>query len=419
MADVAQPSDGALLSDGAQPSDGAQVSDGTQTPTRPALLAAGAASMAAGAIHAVAAGAHNGSRQAMWAFALLAALQLAWGAWALARPSKPGAACGAALGVVALAGWAAAVALGIPWIDGFEDAVGVGTADALAAGLAAVSVVLCVVAMYGLPSPRALGPALAAIALVVAVPGMAAAATHSHGHGEGSDHDEVADGHDHPAGEASGETAAGAEHADHAAAAVPPQPYDPALPIDLSGVEGVTPGQQAAAENLVSATLIDLPQFADTAVAEAHGFRSIGDGSTGYEHYINRSYINDDKILDPDYPESLVFQNRNGQKTLVAAMFMLPSDATLDDVPELGGTLTQWHIHDNLCYTPDPVAPRVAGLREPGGPCTPPLVPGGENPMIHVWIVPHECGPFAALDGIAGGTIAQGEERWCDHAHGA
>ena len=29
--------------------------------------------------------------------------------------------------------------------------------------------------------------------------------------------------------------------------------------------------------------------------------------------------------------------------------------------------------------------------------------------MIHVWIEPHPCGPFAALEGVAAGTIAEGE----------
>jgi hypothetical protein len=39
--------------------------------------------------------------------------------------------------------------------------------------------------------------------------------------------------------------------------------------------------------------------------------------------------------------------------------------------------------------------------------------------MIHVWIVPHECGPFASLEGIAAGQVAAGEEHLCDHAHGS
>ena len=54
----------------------------------------------------------------------------------------------------------------------------------------------------------------------------------------------------------------------HTAAVVPPKPYDPTLPIDLGGVEGVTPQQQAAAENLLAVTLARLPQFADPAAVE-------------------------------------------------------------------------------------------------------------------------------------------------------
>jgi len=39
--------------------------------------------------------------------------------------------------------------------------------------------------------------------------------------------------------------------------------------------------------------------------------------------------------------------------------------------------------------------------------------------MIHVWIRKHPCGPFAALEGIGGGTIAEGETKLCDTAHGS
>ena len=61
----------------------------------------------------------------------------------------------------------------------------------------------------------------------------------------------------------------------------------------------------------------------------------------------------------------------------------------------------------------------LAGTKPLGGTCSPPLVDGTEAPMIHVWIVPNECGPFAALDGIAGGQVPDGEAILCDHAHGS
>lgn len=206
-------------------------------------------------------------------------------------------------------------------------------------------------------------------------------------------------------------------HDDHTAAAT--TPYDPELPIDLGGIEGVTLHQQAFAENLVAATIRDLPQWSDLEAVEAAGFHSIGDGSTGHEHYIQWDWIDDDVILDPDRPESLVFEPQpDGSKRLVSAMFMLPSHTPLDEVPDFGGALMQWHVHGDLCFTDDPVAPRVAGVKPVGEPCRPPFVDGPLAPMIHVWIVPHECGPFAALDGIGGGQVAEGETVRCDSAHG-
>jgi hypothetical protein len=76
----------------------------------------------------------------------------------------------------------------------------------------------------------------------------------------------------------------------------------------------------------------------------------------------------------------------------------------------------QWHIHDNLCFLPNG---RIGGLTDGNGNCRPGLIKPENTPMIHVWIRPHKCGPFAALEGIGGGQIAAGETKLCDHAHGA
>jgi hypothetical protein len=219
--------------------------------------------------------------------------------------------------------------------------------------------------------------------------------------------DQCAAGHDH-GGAAEGENASAT------------RPYDPTQPIDLGGVEGVTAEQQAFAENLVATNVVRLPQWSDPAVAEAAGFHSIGDAATGHEHYVQWDWINDDVWLDPDAPESLVYEPQpDGSKKLVSAMYMLPDDMTLDEIPDWGGRLMQWHVHNDLCFTDDPVAPQVAGLRTPNGACQPPLVARPQAPMIHVWITPHPCGPFAALEGVGAGAIQPGEERWCDHAHGS
>ncbi len=209
-------------------------------------------------------------------------------------------------------------------------------------------------------------------------------------------------------------------HGDQPAAEAATAAYDPTKPIDLSGVEGVTPEQQAYAENLVAVNLVRLPQWSDPAVAEAAGFRSIGDGRTGHEHYVNWAWLDDDVWLDPDAPESLVYEPQpDGSKKLVSAMYMLPQSVALADVPDSGGQLMQWHVHDNLCYTDDAEAPQVVGITSADGPCRPPLVKHPERPMIHVWITPTPCGPFASLEGVGAGSVLEGEERWCDHAHGS
>ena len=79
----------------------------------------------------------------------------------------------------------------------------------------------------------------------------------------------------------------------------------------------------------------------------------------------------------------------------------------------------QWHVHGDLCFTADHEAPQVATLKPVGGTCPPGLVDFPLAPMIHVWITPTECGPFAALEGVAGGQVPDGEPVLCDHAHGS
>ncbi len=354
------------------------------------LAVVAAASLAAGAIHAAAIGAHNEHRQASIVFLITAVVQLAIGVSALMRPSPALLAIGAMAQVGAILGWLMAKTIGLPF-EGLDSAEPIQRADTLAATLALVATLAVAAHLraFGTSTLISHPKKTATVALLVAalaVPGMLATSGHAH-----------AGTHD---------------HADHGAVA---QPYDPALPIDLGGTEGVTPQQQAAAENLVAITLIRLPQFSDASAVGDLGFQSIGDGLLGYEHYMSVANMTDDRVLDPDYPESLVYDTSVTPKRLVSAMFMMNAGDTLDDVPELGGQLTQWHIHDNLCFT----GSRVTGIINADGRCTPPSTLGSAVPMIHVWITPHRCGPFSALDGIAAGSVKKGEVTRCDHAHGA
>jgi hypothetical protein len=384
----------------------------------PALAVAAMASIGAGVIHAAAIGVHSEHRQAVVTFTIVAAVQLAWGIGVLLTANRWVVLAGAAANTAAFVGWVMAKTSGIGFIDGLDVSEGVQFADFAAAMLAAIAVIGAIAAVLQRGRPTSLGQQALVISAVVVtlvtVPAMVSAGSHSHGagghaHGGGGE----AAGHSHGGGAGGAGGAGGGHHA----AALPAKEYDPNKPIDLSGVDGVSEEQQARAENLIAITLLRLPQWADYHTAEAKGFRSIGDGVTGHEHFINVNYFTDDKILDPDYPESLVYEPQpDGSKKLVSAMFMLEPDKTLDDVPDIGGKLTQWHIHNNLCFT---ATGQVAGLTNPDGGCRPGLNKGNEAPMIHVWITKHPCGPFASLEGVGAGQIKEGETRLCDTAHGA
>ena len=391
------------------------------------LALAGSASLGAGAIPAAAMGIHAEHEQAARAFAVLAMAQLAWGAYALvATRVRAGAVLGVVISGAAVGGWVMAKTTGISFIGGLGTVEDIQWPDVIAAALALVAAALSVRVLLTADRPAIPGSStLAIVALVAAAAtlgGLNAAGSHSHedGHGgesaAGAAHDHGAEGADHT--DPTTETPGAGGH-EHSAAAVPPNAFDPTQPINLSGVEGVSPEQQARAELLVGNTIARLPQFADVDRMEELGFHSIGDGFTGHEHFINWSYINDEHLLNPDYPESLVFEvQSDGSRKLVSAMFMTREGVSLSEVPDVGGPLTQWHVHDDLCFSDDPAAPRVVGVTTVGGSCRPPHVKFAPTPMIHVWIEPHPCGPFAALEGVAAGQVAQGETHLCTEIHG-
>ena len=164
----------------------------------------------------------------------------------------------------------------------------------------------------------------------------------------------------------------------HPAAAVPTKPYDPTQPIDLGGVPGVTPEQQAAAENLVALNVVRLPQWADYKVAEAAGYHSIGDGLTGFEHYIKWDSINDDVALDPDHPESLVYSTAARRFEEAGQCDVLPSrhGGAERRAQHRRRADAMAHPQQPLLHQ-RPVAPQVRGITNAGG-----NVPGAARQVV-------------------------------------
>ena len=380
----------------------------TALPTRTAVIVAAAASAAAGMVHAAAAGAHADDRTLAALFAATAVLQLAWAAWVLARPGRVALAGGIALQAGAFAAWGISRTIGIESFEALA-AQDVSFQDGAVAGLELVAASAAVVALATSRRPAAVwrprvAAALTAAVIAVAAPAMAFPHTHDHGHDDGSSIDVAAggtlgadDGHAH--GDAADESEATGEAA--------PLQVDPRL-VGAPGVDGITAEQHDRAVDLIETTNQALARYPDPAAAEAAGYRSIGDGFTGHEHFVHYGFLADSAILDPATVESLVFRvNPDGSKELVSGMYILPPGATMADVPDIAGALTTWHDHQNLCWNEDG---SLAGILVDGE-CRPGGTFRATPPMLHVWIVEHPCGPFAGIDG----THGEGCEP--DHTH--
>jgi len=372
------------------------MSDGT-VPRTPApagaLWTAALASAGAGLIHAAAAGAHAGDRVMVVLFAMVAVVQVGWAAVALQRPERGVALAGAGLNAALVLAWLATRTVGLPLVDALREPEAAGVQDTVCAGLGLVAAGLALGAVVRPRWRAGAMPPLAASALAVLVVGLAVpamAADHAHG-GDEHDHEagaeERAAGHEHAA---SGD--AHEEGAQDAADAAPG--HDHEIPERLD--HEPTDDQLAAARQLVADTEAALAGYADVAAAGAAGYVSIGDARSGIEHVINHDHLQDEGVLDPNEVESLVYRVvPDGGRELISAMYILPPGSTIDDAPDVAGNLTVWHGHDNLCW--DPAGMRIAGIVV-NGRCRPGGVQGQGMPMLHVWVVPNDCGPFAGTD---------------------
>ena len=392
----------------------------------PGIVIAGLASIAAGAIHGGAIGLHAEHPQLARIFIVVTLAQLAWGLSALLRPQQWLLPVGVVINGAAVGGWIATRIVGISWIDGLEVRESPQLADSLCAGLGIVAATVALAALLvgerELPQVRLALPSFAI--LLLTLPAMWNGAAHVHSEGgmaHADDHGAAEAGHHDPATtpieQVVTEIPAGGP-----TFAAWPRPYDPDLPLDISNVANVSAEQESRAKALIELTQRELPTWADYQTALDGGWQSIGDGSTGFEHFIKRELIQDDKFLDPTAPEALVYKVEGAKRTLVSVMFIAKTGVTVDDpsLTDYAGGLIQWHSHDNLCWRNNAQGvPVIAGLTDGAGNCPPGSArAGSNNAMVHVWITPHLCGPFAALEGAGAGRSNVSDAERVDLCHG-
>lgn len=377
-----------------------------RTTRSPLIVMAASASAAAGLIHAAAAGSHAELGTLATLFALTAVLQIGWAAVVWTRRNTAVVLAGAGIQAMALATLLLSRTVGISWVEGLDSGTAVAFQDGLIAGLEAVALLAALASLAPVRTTRTstrLAPVFALAMVLAAVPAMAT--PHDH-----DDHDD-----DHVATEVAATSSAvqgvsADDHDDHGATGEVAAPAETAVDEDLPYPASFagwldtaeTPEQRDAAEQLLVETTEAMTAFPDEAAVQAAGFISIGDGRTGWEHYINIERIADPRILDPDDIESIVLKvNPDGTKEVASAMYLLPFGTTKADAPDIAGDLTPWHDHQNLCWE----GARVVGTTGPDGSCA-----RGEfrptQPMIHVWVIEHECGPFAGIEGGHGSGCA-------------
>jgi hypothetical protein len=366
----------------------------TARPLSTYLATAAAASAGAGLVHAAAAGSHSGDPTLAWLFALCAVAQLGWAAGVVFRPSRLLIAAGVVLNVGFLAVW---VLTRITDVGGpFGSVEAVGFQDSLAALLAAIAVIGAALALVDRRRVvRHLDvPAIAVsclLVLVLTVPAMAA----SHTHGAAHSHDETV------------AVAAGNVHTHTHATAAGAAPTGTIISLDDPRL---TSAQRTRAKTLLNDTRLAMTFFPNEAAVVAAGYQSIGDGRVpgSFEHFVNSAYMTDGRELDPHAIESIVLRRQaDGTKEVASAMYILNQGRTLADAPDIAGTLTPWHDHQNLCWDD---AGHVVGILV-NGTCRPGGTFRGTSPMMHVWLADTPCGPFAGIEGHGGAG--------CDHTHTA
>jgi hypothetical protein len=152
-----------------------------------------------------------------------------------------------------------------------------------------------------------------------------------------------------------------------------------------------TPDQERAAAVLLERSHASMARFADVAVAKRAGYRVIHNIDDVVLHYGHLGYMGDGRTLDPDHMESLIYVHVAGRDLLVGGMYLMPIGET---GPAIGGSLTRWHAHDDLCL--DPV--KILALAQTSKGCPPGSVVRKTGEMLHVWAIAYPGGPFADLD---------------------
>jgi hypothetical protein len=164
-----------------------------------------------------------------------------------------------------------------------------------------------------------------------------------------------------------------------------------------------TPAQRVAAETLLETTRRGIARFEDVSAALADGYRPSPPLAGPTVHYSNPAYAHG-HVLDTRHPQSLVYADTPSGPRLIGAMYMMP-DARTPGVA-VGGALTEWHVHADLCFTLP--GPALVGIESPFQTCPVGALNAVTPSMLHVWTVDNPGGAFGELDADYAARLARG-----------
>ncbi len=142
-----------------------------------------------------------------------------------------------------------------------------------------------------------------------------------------------------------------------------------------------TAAQQAAANQLVAETQATLTKYTSLSTATAAGYTPATNPNGYLVHYANWQIAKTDGF-DPSNPAFLMYANTVDGPKLMGAMYLGPAPCTPG--PDIGGPLTQWHAHDDLCLA----GGRVVGTTAATGTCATGVHNTNTYFMLHVWTEP-------------------------------
>ncbi len=142
-----------------------------------------------------------------------------------------------------------------------------------------------------------------------------------------------------------------------------------------------TAAQQAAANQLVAQTEATLTKYTSLSAATAAGYTPATNPNGYMVHYANWQIAKNDGF-NPSNPAFLMYANTVNGPKLMGAMYLGPAPCTPG--PDVGGSLTQWHAHDNLCLS----GGQVVGRTSSAGTCASGVHNTNTYFMLHVWTEP-------------------------------